>query len=52
MMNADDDPISAYVTTPLAKACPAEPRMVNAVMLVPKSESRKTYWPSDRFARK
>ncbi len=52
MTNADDEAIKPKVTTPLAKACPAEPRMVKAVMLVPKSDSRNTIGPSDRPARK
>ncbi len=39
--NADADAIRPKVTMPLAKAWPAEPRIVNAVMLVPKSDSRK-----------
>ena len=32
---------------PLANAWPAEPRIVNAVMFVPKSDSRNTTGPSD-----
>jgi hypothetical protein len=52
MTNADDDAISAKVTMPFEKAWPAEPRMVNAVMLVPNSDSRKTTGPSERPARK
>ena len=51
-MNADDDAIRPKVTTPLAKAWPADPRIVKAVMLVPKSDSRKTTGPSERPARK
>ena len=30
---------------PLLKACPEDPRIVNAVMLVPNSENRKTAVP-------
>ena len=45
MTNADDDAISPNVTMPLAKAWPDEPRIVNAVMLVPKSDSRNTAGP-------
>ena len=52
MMNADEEAISPKVTMPLANAWPAEPRIVNAVMFVPKSDSRKTTGPSDRPARK
>ena len=40
------------MTIPLANAWPAEPRMVKAVMFVPKSDSRNTAGPSDRPARK
>ena len=50
--NADAEAIRPNVTMPLAKACPAEPRIVNAVMFVPKSESRNTIGPSARPARK
>ncbi len=49
---ADDDAIRPKVTMPLAKACPAEPRIVNAVMFVPNSDSRNTAGPSERPARK
>ncbi len=52
MTNADEEAMSPNVTTPLANAWPAEPRIVNAVMLVPKSDSRKTIGPSARPARK
>ena len=52
MMKAEEDAISPNVRMPLANACPADPRIVNAVMLVPKSDSRKTAEPSDRPARK
>ena len=51
-MNADDEAISPKVTTPFANACPDEPRIVNAVMLVPNSDSRNTNGPSARPARK
>jgi hypothetical protein len=37
---------------PLLKAWPEEPRMANAVMLVPNKEKRKTNGPSERLARK
>ncbi len=40
------------VTIPLPKACPDEPRMANAVMLVPKSDIRNTKGPRARPARK
>ena len=50
--NADEDAISPNVTMPFANACPAEPRIVNAVMLVPNSDSRNTAGPSARPARK
>ena len=52
MTKADDDAISPKVTMPLAKAWPAEPRIVNAVMFVPNSDSRNTAGPSERPARK
>ena len=52
MMSADDEAISPKVTMPFAKPCPAEPRIVNAVMLVPNSDNRNTVGPSDRPARK
>ena len=52
MMNAEDDAISPKVTMPFAKECPAEPRIVNAVMFVPNKDSRKTAGPSERPARK
>ena len=52
MTNADEDAISPKVTMPLANAWPAEPRIVNAVMFVPKSDSRNTAGPSERPARK
>jgi hypothetical protein len=42
MTNAEDDAINPKVTMPLLNACPEEPRMVNAVMLVPNNDSRKT----------
>ena len=50
--NADADAISPKVTMPLAKAWPAEPRIVKAVMLVPNSDSRNTTGPRERPARK
>ena len=37
---------------PFAKAWPDAPRIENAVMFVPKSDSRKTAGPSERPARK
>ena len=52
MMNADEDAINPKVTMPLLKAWPDEPRMANAVMFVPNSDSRNTYGPSERLARK
>ena len=52
MTNAEDEAIRPKVTTPLANAWPADPRMVNAVMFVPKSDSRNTIGPSARPARK
>ena len=52
MTSAEEDAINPYVTMPLAKACPDAPRMENAVMFVPNSESRNTVGPSDRPARK
>ena len=42
MMSADDDAINPYVTMPFEKAWPDAPRIENAVMFVPKSDSRKT----------
>ena len=50
--DADEDAINPKVTMPLAKAWPEAPRMENAVMFEPKSESRNTVGPSDRPARK
>jgi hypothetical protein len=52
MMNAEEDAIRPKVTMPFANACPAEPRMVNAVMFVPNNDSRKTAGPRERPARK
>src|SRR6187455_2267215 len=52
MMRPEDDAIRPKVTIPLLKAWPDDPRIANAVMLVPNSESRKTAGPSDRLARK
>ena len=52
MTNADEDAINPNVTMPFENAWPAEPRIVNAVMLVPKSDSRNTSGPSARPARK
>ncbi len=52
MTSAEEDAINPNVTTPFANACPADPRIVNAVMLVPNSDSRKTAGPSERPARK
>ena len=52
MTSADEDAISPKVTMPLAKAWPEAPRMENAVMFVPNSESRNTVGPSERPARK
>jgi hypothetical protein len=49
---ADDEAINPKVTMPFVKACPDEPRIAKAVMLVPKRENRKTNGPSDRLARK
>jgi len=37
---------------PLAKAWPEAPRIENAVMFVPNSDSRNTVGPSERPARK
>ena len=50
--SADDDAIRPKVTMPLAKAWPEAPRIENAVMLAPNSDSRNTAGPSDRPARK
>ena len=50
--SADEDAIRPNVTTPFANAWPADPRIVNAVMFVPKSDSRNTAGPSARPARK
>ncbi len=52
MTKADEEAIRPNVRMPLANAWPAEPRMVNAVMFVPKSDSRNTAGPSERPARK
>ncbi len=52
MTSADDDAIRPKVTMPLAKAWPEAPRIENAVMFAPKSDSRKTAGPSERPARK
>jgi hypothetical protein len=52
MISADDDAIRPNVTMPFAKAWPEAPRMENAVMFAPKSDSRNTTGPSDRPARK
>ena len=52
MMKADDEAIRPNVTMPLPNAWPEEPRIVNAVMFVPKSDSRNTAGPSERPARK
>ena len=52
MTSADEDAISPNVTMPFANACPDAPRIENAVMFVPKSDSRNTVGPSDRPARK
>ena len=52
MTSADDDAISPNVTMPLAKAWPDAPRMENAVMFVPNSDSRNTVGPRERPARK
>jgi hypothetical protein len=52
MMSAEDDAINPYVTIPFENACPAEPKMVNAVMLVPNSDSKNTAGPNDLPARK
>ena len=50
--SAAGEAISPNVTIPLAKAWPEEPRIENAVMLVPKSDIRNTNGPSVRLARK
>ena len=52
MMTPEDEAMSPNVRMPFPNACPAEPRIVNAVMFVPKSESRNTEGPSVRPARK
>ena len=52
MMSAEEEAISPNVTIPLAKAWPEAPRIENAVMFAPKSDSRNTAGPSDRPARK
>ena len=43
--SAEDEAIRPKVTIPLAKAWPDEPRIANAVMLVPKSDIRNTNGP-------
>ena len=48
MTSAEEEAISPKVTMPLAKAWPEAPRMENAVMLVPNSDSRNTVGPSER----
>ncbi len=50
--SADDDAIRPKVMMPLANAWPDAPRIENAVMLAPNSDSRNTAGPSDRPARK
>ncbi len=50
--SADEEAIRPYVTMPLWKAWPDDPRIVNAVMCVPNSENRNTNGPSERPARK
>ena len=52
MTIAEEEAISGKVTMPFVNAWPAEPRIVNAVMLVPNSDSRNTAEPSERPARK
>jgi hypothetical protein len=52
MIIPEDEAMSPKVTIPLLKAWPDEPRIANAVMLVPNSDSRNTAGPSDRLARK
>ena len=52
MTRAEEEAINPKVTIPFVKACPEEPRIANAVMLVPNRERRKTIWPSERPARK
>ena len=52
MISADEDAISPNVTMPLANEWPEAPRIENAVMLAPNSDSRKTAGPSERPARK
>ncbi len=52
MTSADEEAISPYVTMPLEKAWPDAPRIENAVMFVPNSDSRKTAGPIVRPARK
>ena len=52
MISPDEEAMRPKVTIPLLKAWPEDPRIANAVMLVPNSESRKTAGPSERLARK
>ena len=49
---AEEEAIKPKVTIPFANAWPDAPRMENAVILAPNSDSRKTAGPSDRPARK
>jgi len=50
--NAEDDAISPKVHDPVGEGVPEEPRIVKAVMFVPKSDIRNTNGPSERLARK
>src|SRR5688572_3961139 len=52
MIIPDDEAMRPKVTIPLLNAWPDDPRIANAVMLVPNSDSRNTTGPSDRLARK
>ena len=52
MTKAEEEAIKPNVTMPFANAWPADPRIVNAVMFVPNSDSRNTAGPSERPARK
>ena len=50
--SADADAMRPKVTMPFENAWPEAPRMENAVMFVPNSDSRNTAGPSERPARK
>jgi hypothetical protein len=52
MTRPEEEAISPKVTIPFEKACPDDPRIANAVILVPKSENRNTNGPMERLARK